>query len=46
MVSAGERARLFDLSEDSADDGAQCVLYDLVVRDQALGGLVAHNVRW
>ena len=46
MMLAGQPARLLDLAKHSADNCAQRVLHDLVVGDQALGGLVAHAVRW
>ena len=46
MMAAGKTAGRFDLAEDTPDDGAQGVLHDLVVRDQALWGLVAHGFRW
>jgi hypothetical protein len=39
---AREGSRLLDLPEDAPDDRAQGVLHDLVVRDQAFRGLVAH----
>ena len=46
MMLARKAARRLDLAEHPADDGAQRVLHDLVVRNQALWGLVAHCLRW
>ena len=43
MMVAGEGSRRFDLAQNTAHDRPQCVLHDLVVRDQAFGSLVAHG---
>src|SRR5947209_19868137 len=45
MVPACKPARTLGLAQHPADHRPQCVLHDLVVRDQALGGLVAHWVK-
>jgi hypothetical protein len=42
MVLAREPARLLDFAKHAPDDRPKRVLHDLVVRDEALGGLVAH----
>ena len=46
MMLAGKAARLLDFAQHTADNGAQRILHDLVVGNQALGGLVAHACRW
>ena len=46
MMLAGQPAGLLDLAEHPPDHRAQRVLHDLVVRDQAFGGLVAHRLQW
>ncbi len=46
MVAAGQPTRLLDLAQHAPHNGPQGVLYDLVVWNQALGGLVAHIDRW
>jgi hypothetical protein len=43
MVAAGQRPGLLDLAEHPADDVAQRLLHDFVVRDQAFGRIVAHR---
>ena len=43
MVVAGQLAAArLDLAQHAADHRAQRLLHDLVVGDQAVGGLVAH----
>jgi len=46
MVAAGKAAGLLDFAKHPSNNRPQCILYDLVVRNQALWGLVAHIVRW
>jgi len=44
MVVAGQAARTLDLTKHTADNCAQGVLHDLVVRDQAFRSLVGHGL--
>ena len=46
MMLARQPARLLDFAEHPADHRAQRLLHDLVVGNQAFGGLVAHAFRW
>src|SRR3546814_12264508 len=43
MMLAGERAGRLDFAEHAPDDGAQRLLDDLVIGNQAVGRLVAHG---
>ena len=45
MVTAGQAAGRLDLAQHPADDGAQGLLHDLVVGNQAVWRLFAHHRR-
>ena len=46
MMVAGQAAGRLDLAEHPPDHVAQRLLHDLVVGNQAFGGLVAHRLSW